>query len=332
MDKKSYILGFDVGGTKIAPCLGTSDGEILGSVRIDNKHRDPDDVLPEVVKGGMGLLENAGLSPSDLTAIGIGAPGPMDMPAGTISPANMKTWVNVPIKQYIAEGFQIETFFDNDANAGALAEWFFGSGQGVENMLYLTLSTGIGGGIISNGHLVQGASFLAGECGHVVIDLEGPVCNCGMRGCYEAFCGGRAVAQRMQVELANQPESCVVKHAGGNVRDVDMLALEKAAREGDSYAVNLWAEICERNAQAIGMFINILNPSRVVLGTLAWAAGDFFMKPFLEHLPRFCWKETFSPCEVSVSALGREIGEYSGIAVALNGLYDQGRWRRPWEK
>ena len=332
MEKKKYILGFDVGGTKIAPCLGTDTGEILGSVRIDNRHRDPDDVLPEVVKGGMELLKKAGLKPSDLTALGIGAPGPMDIPAGTISPANMKTWVDVPIKQFIADGFQVETFFDNDANAGALAEWFFGSGQGVENLLYLTLSTGIGGGIIANGHLVQGASYLAGECGHVVIDINGPECNCGMKGCYEAFCGGRAVAQRMQRELADIPGSCVVKHAGGSVRDVDMLALERAARDGDSYAVALWEEICERNAQAIGMFINILNPSKIVLGTLAWAAGDFFMKPVLGHLPRFCWPQTYAACQVSVSALGREIGEYSGIAVALNGLYDEGKWLPPWKK
>jgi len=332
MTDSKYILGFDIGGTKIASCLGTDAGEILGSKRIDNKFKHPDQAMPELIAEGMQLLKDAGISPADLCAIGVGAPAPMDIQAGTISPTNMKSWVNVPVKKYIAEAFQVDTYFDNDANAGALAEWIFGSGQGVEDMLYLTLSTGIGGGIIANGHLVHGKSFSAGECGHITIDINGPLCNCGMHGCYEAYCGGRAIAQRMQKELSDQPDHKIIQHAGGNIEDVDLIALEKAVYDKDEYAVALWDEMCLRHAQAIGMFINILNPAKIVLGTIAWAAGDLFMKPVLKSLPDYCWKECLDACEIRVSGLGREIGEYSGIAVALNNLYETGQWQLPWKK
>lgn len=332
MADKKYILGFDIGGTKIAACLGTDKGELLGHKRINNKDRSPDAVLPEMVEAGTQLIKNAGLGMNDLSAIGMGAPGPMDIPAGTISPTNMKKWNDVPVKSYIADHFKVETYFDNDANAGALAEWIFGSGQGVDNMLYLTLSTGIGGGIIANGHLVQGHTFLAGECGHITLDLNGPECNCGMRGCYEAFCGGKALAQRMQKELAGQPNHKIIQYAGGKLENVDLVALEKAVKDGDEYAVALWDEMCLRNAQAIGIYLNVFNPAKIVLGTLAWAAGDLFMDPVRKYLPAYCWKQTLEACELTVSALGREIGEYSGIAIALNSLYEQGRWQLPWKK
>lgn len=325
------VLGFDIGGTKIAVCVGTSDGKILASGRVDNKERTPDAVLPELVATGKRLIEEAGLKAKDIVALGIGSPAPHDIPRGMITtPTNMKSWVNVPIRDYLAEHFGTEAYMENDANAGALAEWFFGAGKKCRNMLYLTMSTGIGGGIINNGRLVQGHDYLAGECGHFVIDLNGPLCNCGLRGCYEAFCGGRALANRMQRELAGQPEHPIVKYAKGKYEEIDMICLEKAVRDGDAYAVKLWEEMCLRNAQAIGSFINIFNPDMIVLGTLAWAAGDLFMEPMLKDLPRFCWDVQLKGCRIIPSVLKRQIGEYAGISVALNALFEQGRFQ-PWQ-
>ena len=325
------ILGFDIGGTKVAVCLGTDDGKLLGSERIDNRDRAPEDTIADMIQAGKNLIEKAGLKTSDIAAAGIGAPAPMDIPNGLIlCPSNMKLWKRVPVRDMIADAFGVATFFDNDANAGALAEWIFGAGQGVNDMLYVTLSTGIGGGIIANGHLLHGTSFLAGEIGHIVLDLDGPPCNCGMTGCYEAFCGGRAIAQRMKKELADKPGHRVIELAGGSLDNVDMVSLEAAVREGDDYAVALWDEMCLRNAQAIGMFLNIFNPEKIVLGTIAWAAGDLFMEPVKKYVGRYAWKETESACTLTVSSLGREIGEYSGICVALNALYEKGEWKLPW--
>jgi glucokinase len=326
------ILGFDIGGTKIAVCLGDGTGKIINSERISSIGISPEEVLEKIAKTGDKLLEGAGIDKSSLDGIGLGAPGPMDIQAGTISPANMKGWRDVPIKSFLENYFQIETYFDNDANAAALAEWLFGAGSGVDNMIYLTMSTGIGAGIIADGHLLRGASGIAGECGHVIIELDGPECNCGQHGCYEAFCGGRAIAQRMQKELQNDNDHPIVKFAGGDISKIDMICLEKAVRSGNKYALDLWDEMCVRNAQAMGMFLNIFNPEKLVLGTLAWATGDLFMEPVLKYLPRFCWKQMHDDCKVEVCGLGREIGEYSGISTALYALYEAGKWNLPWQQ
>ena len=323
------VLGYDIGGTKLGVGLVRSDGKLLGQARIENKDTKPEDVLPQMVKEGLRLITESGLTKDDIRAIGISAPCPADIPNGILTaPTNNQNWRNVPIKQYLSEQFGIETYFDNDANAGVLAEWFFGAGKGAKNVIYLTMSTGIGGGIIANGKLIQGASYHAGEIGHMVLTIDGPDCPCGLKGCYEAYCGGVAIAKRIQRELANQPDHPIVKFAGGHIEDIDLIALEKAVRAGNDYAVALWDEVCLRNAQAYGMLMNILNPEKIILGTIAWAAGDLFMKPVLENVSRFAWKESYDACEIVCSELQREIGYYAGAAVALNHLHEQGEFQQ----
>ncbi|QSH40417.1 ROK family protein [Lentisphaerota bacterium ZTH] len=324
------VLGFDIGGTKIGVGLVTSDGKLLGKDRIANKHSYPDDILPQMVEIGKRLVADAGLNMDQVRAIGIASPAPADFLNGIITcPTNQKHWINVPIVEYISEHFGIETHFDNDANAGMLAEWFFGAGRGFKDVIYLTMSTGIGGGVIANGHLIKGASLVAGEIGHMVLEPNGIKCNCGLTGCYEAYCGGLAVAQRLQKELADKPDHPVVKLAGGKIENVDMIALEKGVMEGEEYSVKLWEEICERNAQAYGILMNTFNPERIILGTLAWATGDMFLDPVKKHLPRFAWKQTMEACELVKSELRRDIGYFAGPAVALNGLYEKGCFERP---
>jgi glucokinase len=332
MKNEILALGFDIGGTKIAAALGTGTGRIISSKRIKSENRAPDDVLNEMLVAGNEMLKANGFKSSDLTAIGIGAPGPMDIPKGTISPCNMKKWVDVPVRDYLAEKMGVKAYFDNDANAGVLAEWFFGAGKGCRHLIYLTMSTGIGGGIIVNSHLVQGASFTAGEMGHIVLDPKGPVCNCGLRGCYEAFCGGRAVSQRMQREIAGQPNHPIIEYVGGKIEKLGYPALIEAVKDKNGYALDLWDDICLRNAQAIGIFVNTFNPEMIVLGTIAYHAKELLLEPIKNHLPQFCWKEMIHAMKIQTTALGNEIGEYSGICVALNGLFEEGKWQLPWAK
>ncbi len=333
MEKPFYVLGFDIGGTKIAICLGTSDGRLIGSTRVGNQDRNPAEVLPELVAAGKKLLADTGIAESDLRAIGIGSPSPMDFEKGIIlGPFNMPQWKHVAIRDYLAEAFGVEAFFDNDANAAGLAEWIFGAGQNTQNMLYLTMSTGIGAGIIANGRLLRGKENYGGEVGHMVLDVNGPVCNCGLRGDYEAFCGGKAIAQRLQEELKDKPEAAIMKAAGGEVEKIDMRALEIAVREGDAYACKVWDDMIERNAQAMGMLMNIFNPEIIALGTIALRTGDLFMKPLLERVGKYSWKQMNSVCSIVTSKLDAKIGEYSGVAVALYSLYERGDWQLPWEQ
>lgn len=333
MAKPFPVMGFDIGGTKIAICLGLSDGKILGSTRVDNKDRLPAEVLPELVIAGKQLLADSNIDGDELRAIGIGSPSPMDFEKGIIqTPCNMKLWVDVAIRDYLANAFGVEAFFDNDANAAGLAEWIFGAGQNTRDMLYLTMSTGIGAGIIANGKLLRGASYYGGEVGHMILDIAGPRCNCGLTGCYEAYCGGRAIAQRLQAELATSPDSMILKAAGGKIENIDMKALEIAVRANDPYACKVWDDMIERNAQAMGMLLNIFNPAIIALGTIAVHSGDLFMKPLLERTPKYAWKQMSEACTITQSKLGGKIGEYSGIAVALYFLYERGDWSLPWEQ
>lgn len=319
-----HVLGYDVGGTKLAIGLASSDGRILCKARLDNKDTHPDDILPQLVTIGRKMVADAGLSMSDIRAFGISAPYPADPVNGVMTrPTNNPKWRNVPIRRYLEEALGIPGTFENDANCAALAEWFFGAGRGCEDFIYLTMSTGIGGGIIAANRLVRGRGFYAGEIGHVVIERDGIECACGLRGCYEAYCGGRAIAQRIQRELRDCPNHPMIQLAGGRLEDIDMIVLEKAVRAGDEYAVKFWDDMCRRNAQAFGFLLNTFNPARLVLGTFAWAAGDLFLEPIRRYLPQYAWSQTIADCELVPSELRRDIGYYAGAAAALNYLKER---------
>ena len=322
---EKLLLGFDIGGTKIGIGLGDENGKLLGQRRIANVDTDPAVILPQMLDDARTLAAEAGVKIADVAAFGISAPFPADAKRGILlAPTNNKRWNNVPILDTFRRELGIPGCFENDANCGALAEWFFGAARNCRDFIYLTMSTGIGGGIVAGGKLIRGGNSLsAGEMGHICLDPNGRKCNCGQRGCYESFCGGRAVADRMREELADKPECRIMQLAEGDPAKIDMRTLELAVREGDAYALKLWDEMAFRNAQAIGMFINIFNPEKIVLGTLAWAVGALYTDPIMEYLPRFCWHQMREDCEIVCSELRREIGSYAGIAAARNYLYER---------
>lgn len=318
------MLGVDIGGTKVAVSLGLSDGALVASGRIDNRNRQPFVVIPEVIALGKKLLEENNMT-ERLLSIGVGSPAPIDIYKGVIlGPTNLPQWKYVPIAEELQKAFGVRVTLENDANAAALAEWFFGSGKGCKNMIYIAASTGIGGGFIVNGRLMRGDTAAGAEL-HIPLDPNGPVCTCGIQGCYEAFCGGRAIAMRVQKELSDKPNHPLISFAGG-LDKIDMIAIEKGVKAHEPYACAVWDQMCMRHAQAVGSLINIFNPEKIIFGTLAEAAGDLFMNPVKYYLPRFCWEQMAGACTLGTSALGRKIGEYSAIAIALNMLYEAGEW------
>ncbi|MGN0870431.1 MAG: ROK family protein [Victivallales bacterium] len=319
MAENEIILGYDVGGTKLGIGLASSNGKILGKDRIENKDTYPEDILPQMAEKGRRLVAAAGLKMSDVKGFGISAPGPADIANGVLTaPTNNVHWRNVPIQSYLENELQIKGCFENDANCAALAEWFFGAGRGCHDFIYLTMSTGIGGGIVTNDTLVRGTGFYGGEVGHVVIEAnDGRLCGCGHHGCYEAYCGGRSVALYIQRLLKDQPDHPIVQFAGGKVENIDMIALEKAVRANDALALEIWEEIALRNAQAFGMLMNTFNPKRLILGTFGWAIGELYTEPIKKYLPRFAWAETLAQCEIVSSELRRDMGYYAGAAAAM---------------
>jgi glucokinase len=220
----------------------------------------------------------------------------------------------------VQKAFKAPVFINNDANACALAELLFGEHRGVSNLVYLTFSTGMGGGIIVNGRLIQGSTDTGGEVGHQVLDPEGPLCGCGQRGCWEAYVGGRQVAEQLKAKIiAGNISTSIVRLAGG-LDKINLQAFEAAAREGDRFALAEWDIFTERVAQGVGGLIMILNPDVVIMGTIGIHAGEFVMGPIRDKLPKYAWKWPLEACKVVPSSLGGKIGELAGLAVAATGL------------
>lgn len=322
------LLGIDIGGTKTAVCLGRSDGTILASKRMASAADSIEVYRKHLVELCHEVIDKAGIPAGKVDAIGISAPGPMDCKRGVlIAPPNNPGWRDVPIQALVQKSFKTPVYINNDANACALAEMLFGKHDGCRNLIYLTFSTGMGGGIIVNGELVQGATDTGGEVGHMVLDPGGRMCGCGQRGCWEAYVGGRAVADYLKETIRSGGVHTGIVEKAGGIDAINMQAFEAAAREGDRFALAEWDAFAERVAQGIGALIMVLNPDKVILGTIGIHAGEFVMAPIRDKLPKYAWKWPLKACDVTVSSLGGKIGDYAALAVALTGLRQAGKAR-----
>ncbi len=319
---EDIFIGLDIGGTKTSLSLGSVDGVLLAFRRVATEAAAGPECWFERVKG---LLDELRHEAPDAfrraRAVGVAAPGPMSVARGCmIAPPNLPGWREVPVAKWMAAATNRPVFINNDANAAGLAEYFFGEFRGTPDLVYLTLSTGIGAGVISGGRLVQGARDLGGEVGHHVLDREGPLCPCGQRGCWEMYCGGRNVADRLRARIAAGARSRVLELAGGNPERIDFRALVAAAREGDALATEFWTEFIERLAQGIGTILMFFNPSAVLLGTIAIHTGEFLLVPLHAALPRYAWSLSRKGVRITPSVLGERIGDLAAIAVAIQGI------------
>jgi glucokinase len=315
------LLGIDIGGTKTAVCVGNDRGEILASKRIASACDTIEHYRKELIELCHDVIGKAGLKADQLDAIGISAPGPLDCKRGVlIAPPNNPGWRDVPIVAMVQKAFKAPVFCNNDANACALAEMLYGAHRGAKNLIYLTFSTGMGGGIIVNGHLVQGSTDTGGEVGHHTLDPNGPMCGCGQRGCWEAYVGGRNVAEQLKARIREGNVTTRLVELAGGIDKIDLKSFELAAREGDRFAMAEWDQFTERVAQGIGNLIMILNPDVIILGTIAIHGGDFVMGPIRDKLPKYTWEWPLKACTIVPSSLGGKIGELAGLAVAVTGL------------
>ncbi len=320
---QQIILGIDIGGTKTSLCLGTAPGQILASARIPSGgHASIQQYVRALADLYAQLLDQKNISRQALSAVGISAPGPLDTKRGLlIAPANNPDWRDVPIVALIEDLLQVPVYINNDANACALAEYIFGAYRGTPDLIYLTFSTGMGGGVIVNGQLLQGISDSGGEVGHQVLDPRGPLCGCGMRGCWEAYVGGRRVAERLQAKIrAANVKTSLVDKVAGHLEAINMNTLVAAVQEGDPFALSEWDALIERLAQGIGNLIMILNPQVVLLGTIAIHAGALVMQPLREKLPKYAWPWPLQACQIAPSTLGADIGNYAALAIAIGSL------------
>ena len=315
----THVLGVDVGGTKLATVLATRSGEILHKVRRPTEaDRGPNLGVARLVSMLRQNLAETQIVHEDIIGIGVACGSPMDAEQGIIlGPPNLQSWNPVPIKAILETEFGLYTQLENDANAGALAEWLFGAGRGKRNVTYMTMGTGIGGGLILDGRLYRGANGNAGEVGHMrVVHQEGPACGCGKRGCLEAFCSGPSIARRTKEALAENMHSTILDLAG----ELDAVSAEHlfaAARQGDALALRLVDETAYYMGIGLANIIQALNPEVVVLGTIATEQGDFFLDRVRRVVRQETWPQMSAVVEIRPSPLGSRVGDYGAISVIL---------------
>lgn len=315
-DERRLLLGIDIGGTKTVVALGRATGEILAESRLEDWSRGSwrTDVDTLVAHAGV-LLRGAGVEPAGLHAIGLSVPGPLDPVRGVVHEApNLPGWVDVPLVQTMYDAFGVQILLENDANAAALAEWRFGAGRGSRNMIYATMSTGIGAGLILDGRLYRGSSFGAGELGHVPIHRDGRATPDGLRGVLEAYAGGAALAERIREDVAAGQATAILELAGGDPARISARTWVEAIRAGDAYARELQQGFVLDVAQGLGGAIMLLDPDVVVLGTIVQQNPDLFLEPIREATRAHLWKPLHH-VRIEPGELGERMPAYAALSV-----------------
>lgn len=314
------LLGIDIGGTKVALSVADEQGRVTARMRRPTEPSgDPAVDVGRIADDARRLLAEAGVARGALAAVGVSAPGPVDPLRGEIvSPPNLPGWGTVPLRELFADALEAPVAVENDANAAALAEWRYGSGRGFDDLVYLTMSTGVGGGLVLGGRLHAGRRGNAGEVGHVPVEWDGAPCACGMRGCLEAYVGGAAWTRRLR-RVA--PEAGrVAELAGGRAHATPRHVVE-AAREGDAFARSELERWNDYLARGIVALVFVLAPQAVVLGTIATAAGEeLCFAPLRERVRERVWPVFARELAILPSGLGEDLAHHAGIAVALQSL------------
>jgi glucokinase len=312
-------IGLDIGGTKCSVVIGDSSFSIKKKISFDTlTERGWQAILSDFKRNIKALLEE--YSGYHLKRIGISCGGPLDSKKGIIySPPNLPGWDNVPITRIFSDEFGVETALQNDANACALAEWLMGAGKGTSNMVFLTMGTGMGGGIILNGKLYSGTNDLGGEVGHIRLAKTGPV-GYGKAGSFEGFCSGGGIAQLAKSivsERLKNKQPVDFCPSGELVSAIDAKKVALAAKEGDQVAKEIIRISGEYLGQALSFLIDILNPECIVIGSI-YARNEMLFKPVIEKvLQQEAIPAALEVCTIKPAELGDSIGDYAALCVAI---------------
>jgi glucokinase len=272
-----YVVGVDIGGTNTSAGVMTPTGETLSRETIPTEAETWNQAsLTPLCQLIDRVIEKAQLQRGQIGGIGVGCTGPVNAVTGRVqNPFTLPTWEDVPLVDILKQDFGLPVLLLNDAHAAALGEYWLGAGRGTQTMIYMTVSTGIGGGMILNGQLYRGAGLLSSEVGHQAIDLEGPECYCGGRGCLEMLAAGPAIAQRA-IETAPQ-NSLVVEMAARQGESITARTVGEAADAGDEFAKELLQEVGGYLGVGIANLLNIITPNKVVIGGGVMRSWDHIM-------------------------------------------------------
>ncbi len=311
------ILGIDIGGTKLAVGVATPDGRMLAETRRPSGAAEgPDAVIARILEMARAAVAEAGLEAAQLDRIGIGCGGPLDPWRGVVLNAlNNPGWVDIPIAERVGGELGVQAYLDNDANAAALGEHRFGAGRGVTNVIYLTVSTGVGGGVIADGRLLRGETGNAAELGHLTVNAHGRPCHCGSIGCLEAYCSGTNIAARAREAVAAAEEASALGDGDG----LTAVDVTRAVATGDAVATRVWDETTTLLGAGIASMIHAFNPSLVILGGGVAKSGNLLFDPVRRAVAHRTMPWLYEPVRIVPAELGDRTGILGAVAVALDG-------------
>jgi glucokinase len=319
MALRQLVVGIDLGGTKIYTALVDRAGTILAhDFRATVASEGPDAVIARMVDAAGQVMALAGVGADQIDAVGVCAPGPLDLAAGLVlSPPNLPGWDRVPLAARIGAALGIPTLLENDANAAALGENRFGAGRGTQHMIYVTASTGIGGGLILDGKLYHGTNGMAGEIGHQTILDQGPLCGCGNRGCLEALASGTAIARRARESVARGVPTLIAQLCEGHPERVSAKLVAQAADRGDAEARMILSQAMDYLGIGMANLVNLFNPELIVIGGGLTNLGEGLFGPVRRAIERNAFRSAAAAVRVVPADLGENAGALGAAAVAL---------------
>lgn len=310
--RKHLILTLDLGGTNYRLALANDKGELLKRSSAAVKPQDPEQTLDEIKQAISEML--SGIDRTTMRGMGIAIAGLVTQDTGVLlTSPNLLRWYNTPVKSIFEKELKLPVFVGNDATLAALGEYKFGAGIGCHDLIYITVSTGIGGGVIAGGKLLLGSRGFAAEVGHMTIDLNGPRCNCGNIGCLETLASGTAIARMAVERLSKGEKSAISELVAGDMSKISAEVVEKAAKKGDALALDIMNTAGTNLGVGVVNLIHIFNPELIIIGGGVSKAGDLIFEPVRRMVAQRVMRD------ISVRITAPVLGENPGLlgAVAL---------------
>ena len=309
--EKKYVVGVDLGGTKIYTALVDLEGNIINEKIVETLAEEGEEAVAGRIINTIDSVI-AGVDKDLIKAIGIGSPGPLDAKKGIIIETSNLPFKNFEIVNVLKERYDLPTYLDNDANVATLAEFMFDAGKGTENMVYITVSTGIGGGAIINGKLYRGNTANALEVGHMTVSKEGPRCGCGNVGCAESFASGTAIGKRAKEAVASKVVTSLKKYNNVTAKEVFI-----EAAEGDAEAKRILDSALYYLGITVGNVMSHLDPEKVVMGGGVINGGDIVLETVKKVVAERCLSVFAENCSIEKAKLGGQAGVLGAAALAI---------------
>jgi glucokinase len=317
MTGSQFYAGVDLGGTKIMAIVVDGDGKIVGDQRVPTQaSKGPEHVIGRMIEATAAAVEEAGIKLGDLGAAGISAPGPIDWAEGIVTdPPNLPGWHDVPLAQQFTARSGVRSILENDANCGAVGEHAYGAGRGYQHMIYVTISTGIGGGLIIDNELYRGASGAAGELGHIIVAEDGRTCGAKHPGCLEAFASGSGIARRAQelVDAGGLPRTARIAEHNP---PLSAESVHLAAQAGEAEAAAIIESAGRYFGIGLATMINAFNPQVIVIGGGLTHLEDAYLGPALEMARVRAFEQPFEDVKIVEWELGERGTALGAQAVA----------------